>query len=81
MMLYQVVRLEMSEDGIEIAREETQPLFELQIDAQAIAEFEAARYYDEYDYDGETDCWIVRDGRNRIFRLAVEPVRESRIAA
>jgi hypothetical protein len=80
-MLHQVVRLEISESGSVIAREETQPLFELQKNAMAMAEFEAARYYDQYDYDSENDCWIVRDCRNRIFRLVVEAVLDSQIAA
>ena len=49
-MLFQLVRLEISEDGNVIAREETQPLFELQQDAMAMAEFEAARCYEDYRY-------------------------------
>jgi hypothetical protein len=80
-MLFQLVRLEISEDGNVIAREETQPLFELQQDAMAMAEFEAARYYEDYEFDDDNDCWTVRDCRNRKFRLVVEPVSDSRIAA
>jgi hypothetical protein len=80
-MVFQLVRLEISEDGSVTAREETQPLFELRKDAMAMAEFEAARYYEEYEYDGDNDCWTVRDRRNRKFRFVVEPVTDSQIAA
>jgi hypothetical protein len=80
-MLFQLVRLEISEDGGVIARKETQPLFELQKDAIAMAEFEAARCYPEHAYDNETDCWTARDHRNRKFRFVVEPLLDSQFAA
>ena len=80
-MVFQLVRLEVSEDGSVLAREETQPLFELRKDAMAMAEFEAARYYEEYEYDDDNDCWTVRDRRNRKFRLVVEWRSDSEIAA
>ena len=80
-MLFQLVRLEISDDGSVLAREETQPLFELRQDAMAMAEFEAARYYEEYEYDRDGDCWTVRDRRDRKFRLVVEPLSDSQIAA
>jgi hypothetical protein len=80
-MLFQLVRIEISEDGSVLAREETQPLFELRQDAMAMAEFEAARCYEEHEYDSDTECWTVRDRRNRKFRLVVEPLSDSQIAA
>lgn len=80
-MLFQLVRLEICENGSVIARQETQPLFELQKDAMAMAEFEAARYYEEYEYDNAHDCWTARDRRNRKFRFVVEPLFNSQIAA
>jgi hypothetical protein len=63
------------------AREETQPLFELQQDAMAMAEFEAARNYDDYAYDEANDCWTASDCRNRKFRFVAEPTSDSQIAA
>jgi hypothetical protein len=80
-MLFQLVRLEISEDGSVVAREETQPLFELHQDAMAMAEFEAARCYEDYAFDDDDDCWTVRDCRDRKFRLVIEPLSDSRIAA
>ena len=56
-------------------------MFELQQDAMAMAEFEAARYYEDYEFDDDNDCWTVRDCRDRKFRLVIEPLSDSRIAA
>jgi hypothetical protein len=73
-MMFQIVRLEISQSGSVVARQEAQPLFELQQDAMAMAEFEAARYYEQHEYDRENDCWTACDRQNRKIRFVVEPL-------
>jgi hypothetical protein len=81
-MLFQIVRLEISADGSVLARQETQPVFELRQDAMAMAEFEAMRCYDECEIDAEHNCWTVHDNRGQTFRLLVEPIKlETEMAA
>jgi hypothetical protein len=80
-MLFQVVRFEYSENGSVLERQGTEPTFELREHALAMAEFEAVRCYDEFEYDNEHDCWTVRDCRNRTFRLVVEGINSDDIAA
>jgi hypothetical protein len=79
-MLFQLVRLEVSEEGAVLSRRETQPLFELREDAMAMAELEASRAYDECKFDADHSCWIVRDSRDRSFRLVVEPIAHEKAA-
>lgn len=73
-MAFQLVRLELNEAGAVVSRKPTQPLFELRDHAMAMAEFDAARCYGEYGYDGDRDCWWARDSRCRLFRFVVEPI-------
>jgi|GEM_PF-2231514 hypothetical protein len=81
-MLFQLVRLELNENGKVISRSVTQPLYGLREDAMAMAEFEAARCFGEYDYDAENDCWNAIDAHHRMFRFAIEPITvEAGIAA
>jgi hypothetical protein len=78
---FRIVRLELNEIGEVIARRALQPLFDLQGDAMALAEFDAGRCDGDFGYDVEHDCWWGQDS-GRMFRFIVEPVElESDVAA
>jgi hypothetical protein len=80
-MPFQIVRVELTEREEVIARKPLQPIFELRDDAMALAEFDASRNHDEYDYDAERDCWWGQDRCGRTVRFVVEPSDASAIAA
>jgi len=78
---FQIVRLELDEEGDVIARRRLQPLFDLRSDAMALAEFDAGRCNGDFGYDAERDCWWAQDS-GRTFRFIVESTgHESDIAA
>ena len=81
-MLFQLVRLELNENGNVVGRVVTRPLYGLRDHAMAMAEFEAARCFGKYDYDAENDCWNAIDLHNRVLRFVIEPIGgEAGIAA
>lgn len=72
-LMFQIVRLELSDESNVIARQPLQPPYELWDDAMALAEFDASRCAGEYDYDNEQECWCASDGDRR-YRFVVEPI-------
>jgi len=77
-MAFQVVRIEMNDQGIVVERQRTDPPFGRREDAVAIAEFQAA-LTDECAYDAKRGCWRAREGR-RAFTFIIEPVPEGMAA-
>jgi hypothetical protein len=71
--MFQIVRLELSNDGNVVARQPLQPPYELWEDAMALAEFDASRCAGEYGYDIEHECWCANDG-DRNYRFVVESI-------
>jgi hypothetical protein len=49
--MFQIVRLELDDNGEVAARRPLQPLFELREDAMAMAEFDASRLWGDYGCD------------------------------
>ncbi len=81
MTLFQLVRLELNDNGEVASRRPLQPLYELHEDASAMAEFDAARCGIDYEYDSERDCWLATDHCGHVFRFVVEPISRSDLAA
>ena len=75
--MFQIVRLELSDDRNVVARQPLQPSYELWEDAMALAEFDASRCAGEYGYDDEHECWCATDG-DRKYRFVVELVASLR---
>jgi hypothetical protein len=73
-MLFQLIQIEVNRDGGVVATTRTQPLFQLVQDAQAMAEFSAARCGVDYGYDAAEDCWWGRDADDRTLIFVVRPV-------
>ena len=73
-MLFQLVQIEVDGDGVVVATTPTRPLFELAQDAQAMAEFSAARCGADYGYDAEADCWWAKNADDRTLIFIVRPV-------
>ncbi len=69
--MYQIVRIELDNDGQVIARRRLQPPYELWEDAMALAEFDASRCDGEYGYDDERECWWASHG-GRSVRFLIE---------
>jgi hypothetical protein len=69
--MFQIVRLELDDNGNVIARQPLQPPYELWEDATALAEFDASRCTGEYGYDDEHECWCASDA-DRSYRFVVE---------
>jgi hypothetical protein len=72
-MLFQLVEIELNDNGQVIAETRTQPLFELHQDAMAMAEFAAARCHGDYGYDAGNDCWWASRDDGRMVRFVVQP--------
>ena len=72
--LFQIVRLELDDNGEVAARRPLQPLFELREDAMALAEFDASRLWGDYGCDEAGDCWWATDPRGRKYGFIVESV-------
>jgi hypothetical protein len=60
--MFQIVRVEMGNDGRVLARRPLQPLYDLWDDAMALAEFDASRCAGDYGYDEQQGAWWARDG-------------------
>lgn len=73
-MPFRIVRLEVTENAEVIARQVTQPFYELRAHAAAMAERAAAHCDDTYRYDAESDSWCALDRGKRRLRFVVEPV-------
>jgi hypothetical protein len=71
-MPYQIIRIEIDSLDRIIAVTRKQPLFELEQDALALAEFDASRTGDDYGYDEEQNCWWAIDGSGRRVRFEIE---------
>jgi hypothetical protein len=71
--MFQIIRVEMNNDGVVVARRPLQPLYDLWDDAMALAEFDASRCADDYGYDEQHDAWWASDG-GRHYRFVIEEV-------
>jgi hypothetical protein len=69
--MFQIVRIELDNDGQVIARRPLQPPYDLWEDAMALAEFDASRCDGEYGYDDARDCWWACHA-DRSFRFVIE---------
>ena len=78
--MFQIVRLELDDDGGVIGRRPVQPLYELWEDAMALAEFDASRCAGDYGYDEQGDAWWARDG-GREYRFVIEEVALKSLAS
>ena len=56
-MPFQILKVELDDTGHVTAQRPTQPLFELEDDAYALAEFDASRLGEDYGYDSKRGCW------------------------
>jgi hypothetical protein len=75
--MFQIVRIEISNDGKVLGRHSLQPLYDLFEDAQALAEFDASRCSGHYGYDDEQECWWGRDAdRTYLFIIEWDAVDE-----
>lgn len=72
-MQFQLIQVELNEDGQVVATTRTLPLFDLQEDATAMAEFAATRCGGEYGYDAESERWWARDADGRMLTFDVVP--------
>src|SRR5262245_66636047 len=72
--MFQIVRLELDDNGEVAVRRPLQPLFELREDAMAMAEFDASRLWGDYDCDEARDCWWATDTHGRKYGFVVESV-------
>ena len=79
--MFQIVRLELDDNGEVAARRPLQPLFELREDAMAMAEFDASRLWGEYGCDEARDCWWATDARGRKYAFVIESVPATETAA
>ena len=78
--MFQIVRVEMSNDGRVLARRPLQPLYDLRDDAMALAEFDASRCTGDYGYDEQVDVWWACDG-GRNYRFVIEEVLPRSLAS
>jgi hypothetical protein len=79
--MFQIVRCMLDHNNEIVARHPLQPFFELREDANAMAEFDSSRLWEEYGYDEERNCWWGRDSRGRVYRFEVNEVAATEIAA
>ena len=80
-MLFQLVQIEVMSDGRVAGATPSEPLFELQEDAAAMAEFAAARSGDDFGYDADGDCWWASRGGHGMLLFIVRPLAASQIDA
>jgi|HubBroStandDraft_6_1064221.scaffolds.fasta_scaffold3322860_1 hypothetical protein len=73
--MYQIVRLEVDDNGNIVARHPLQPPYELWDDAMALAEFDASRCTGEHHYDNEHECWCAIDA-GRSYRFVVKSIAQ-----
>ena len=79
--MFQIVRLELDDNGEVAVRRPLQPLFELREDAMAMAEFDASRLWGDYGCDEARDCWWATDAHGRKYGFVVETVPATEVAA
>src|SRR5437667_4626414 len=73
-MPFQITRIEIDTRNSVIARQPTQPLFELEQDALALAEFDAARIGEDSGFDAEAHGFCTRLPNGLEVRFIVEEV-------
>jgi hypothetical protein len=79
--MFQIVRLTLDDNDEVTTRRALQPFFELWEDAMAIAEFDASRLWGDYGWDEARNCWWATDARGGLYRLVVEAVASTEVAA
>jgi hypothetical protein len=79
--MFQIVRLTLDDNDEVTTRRALQPFFELWEDAMAIAEFDASRLWGDYGWDEARNCWWATDARGGRYRLVVEAVASTEVAA
>lgn len=79
-MLYQIVRIERDSLDQVVAARPTQPLFELEQDALALAEFDALRTGEDCGFDESLNGWWAIDPAGRRMQFVVRS-RDSAQAA
>ena len=73
-MPFQITRIEVDTRNSVIARQPTEPLFELEQDALALAEFDAARLGEECGFDTELNGYRTQLSDGLEVRFIVEEV-------
>ena len=73
-MPFQITRIEIDPLNSVTARRPTEPLFELEQDALALAEFDAARVGEDCGYEAATNCFWARLPNGLEIRFVVEEV-------
>ena len=73
-MPFQITRIELDPKNSVVARRATEPLFELEQDALALAEFDASRAGDDTGFDAASNCFWARLANGLEVRFAVEEV-------
>jgi hypothetical protein len=73
-MPFQITRIEIDARNSVIARQPTQPLFELEQDALAMAEFDAARAGEESGFEPATNSFWARLADGLEVRFVVEEI-------
>ena len=73
-MPFQITRIEIDARNSVIAREPTQPLFELEQDALALAEFDAARAGEDSGFEPATNSFWAKLPDGLEVRFVVEEI-------
>jgi hypothetical protein len=73
-MPFQITRIEVDNRNSVVARRTTEPLFELEQDALALAEFDALRAGEDSGFDAERNCFWARLADDLELRFVVEEV-------
>ena len=73
-MPFQITRVELDAKHDVISRRPTQPLFELERDALALAEFDAARIGEDSGFEAAMNCFWARLPNGVEIRFLVEEV-------
>jgi hypothetical protein len=74
--MFQIVCSELDPEGKVVAQWAAQPLYELEEDALAIAEFDALRLSEDGRLDASHDGLHATDPRGRMFRIEVNKLPE-----
>jgi hypothetical protein len=78
--MFQIVRVEINNEGHVVARRPLEPPYDLRDDAMALAEFDASRCAGDYGYDERHDAWWASDG-GRHYRFVIEEVAPRSLAS
>ena len=73
-MPFQITRVEIDRRNSVIARQPTQPLFELEQDALALAEFDATRAGDDCGFEPATNSFWAKLANGLEVRFVVEEI-------